>query len=78
MKSSWRIGRIAGIDVHLHFTFLLLLGWVALSHYLKGQDWLDALRGLAFTLSFFTIVVLHELGQPLTAHPRRPAKSRCS
>ncbi len=67
MKSSWRIGRIAGIDVHLHFTFLLLLGWVAVSHYLQRQNWQDALGGLGFTLSLFTIVVLHELGHALTA-----------
>ncbi|HXI51511.1 MAG TPA: site-2 protease family protein, partial [Candidatus Saccharimonadales bacterium] len=67
MKSSWRIGRVAGIDVHLHFTFLILLGWVALSHYLQRQNWRDALGGLAFTLSLFTIVVLHELGHALTA-----------
>jgi hypothetical protein len=31
MSWSWRIGRIAGIDVSVHFTFLLLLGWVALA-----------------------------------------------
>jgi Zn-dependent protease/predicted transcriptional regulator len=67
MKSSWRIGRIAGIDVHLHFTFILLLGWVAVSHYLQRQSWQDALGGLGFTLSLFTIVVLHELGHALTA-----------
>jgi len=67
MKSSWRIGRVAGIDVHLHFTFLILLGWVAVSHYLQRQNWQDALGGLAFTLSLFTIVVLHELGHALTA-----------
>lgn len=67
MKSSWRIGRVAGIDVHLHFTFLLLLGWVAVSHYLQKQSWADALAGLGFTLSLFTIVVLHELGHALMA-----------
>ena len=67
MKSSWRIGRVAGIDVHLHFTFLLLLAWVALSHYLQRQNWQDALSGLAFILTLFTIVVLHELGHALTA-----------
>jgi Zn-dependent protease len=38
MKSSWKIGRIAGIDIHLHFTFLILLGWVALSHYFQRQN----------------------------------------
>lgn len=39
MKSSWRIGRIAGIDVHVHYTFLILLGRVSLSHYLQRQNW---------------------------------------
>ncbi len=67
MKSSWRIAKVAGIDIHLHFTFLILLGWVALSHYLQHRSWGDALSGLAFTLSLFTIVVLHELGHALTA-----------
>ena len=33
MSWSWRIGRIAGIDVYLHFTFLILIAWVALTHY---------------------------------------------
>jgi hypothetical protein len=53
MKSSWRIGRIADIDVHfaLH---LLLPGWVALSRYLQRQKWSDALGGFEFTLSLFT------------------------
>jgi len=67
MKSSWRIGCIAGIDLHLHFTFLILLGWIVLSHYFQRHDWQDALGGLAFTLSLFTIVVLHELGHALMA-----------
>jgi Zn-dependent protease len=67
MKSSWRVGRIAGIDVYLHFTFLILLGWVAVAHYLEHQSWQEALGGLGFTLALFTIVVLHELGHALTA-----------
>ena len=37
MKWWWRIGRIAGIDVYVHSTFLLLLAWVAIAHYLEHQ-----------------------------------------
>lgn len=67
MKWSWRIGRIAGIDLHVHVTFLLLLGWVAISYYTARQSAADAFMGVAFILSLFAVVVLHELGHALTA-----------
>ena len=67
MNWSWRIGRIAGIDVYVHSTFLLLLGWVALAHYLAHGDLGEAIGGLIFILALFGIVVLHELGHALTA-----------
>jgi Zn-dependent protease/CBS domain-containing protein len=64
---SWRIGRIAGIDVYVHWTFLLLLGWVAFVHYQAHGDLNEALGGLVFILALFGVVVLHELGHALTA-----------
>jgi len=67
MKWSWRIGRILGIDVYMHMTFLLLLAWVAASHYLPRRDWREAWSGVVFILVLFGIVVLHELGHALTA-----------
>src|SRR5436853_2752457 len=67
MNWSWRIGRIAGIDVFMHFTFLLLLGWVVISHYLEHNDLAEAVSGLVFILALFGIVVLHELGHALAA-----------
>ncbi|HEU5262913.1 MAG TPA: site-2 protease family protein [Gemmatimonadales bacterium] len=67
MKWSWRVGRIAGIDLYVHVTFLILVGWVALSHYLARRSGADALMGVGFILSLFAIVVLHELGHALTA-----------
>lgn len=33
MTWSWRLARIAGIDVRVHATFLILLAWVGLTHY---------------------------------------------
>jgi Zn-dependent protease len=64
---SWRLGRIAGIDVYMHGTFLVLLAWVALSHYLEHHRIVDAVSGVLFILALFGIVVLHELGHALTA-----------
>src|SRR5213593_3772919 len=67
MRWSWRIGRIAGIDLYVHMTFLILLGWVGLSYYLARHSVRDALSGIGFILALFGIVVLHELGHALTA-----------
>src|SRR3954464_13701314 len=67
MGWSFRIARLAGIDVFVHFTFLILLGWVALSDYSARGNVRDAVVGLAFILCLFGVVVLHELGHALAA-----------
>ncbi len=67
MSGSWRIGRIAGIDVFVHPTFLLLLVWVIVTNYVAHNDPMEAFGGLFFILTLFGIVVLHELGHALTA-----------
>ncbi|HEY2932540.1 MAG TPA: site-2 protease family protein [Acidobacteriota bacterium] len=67
MKWSWKLARVAGIDVYMHVTFLILLGWVGISHYLVRQSLADAWAGIIFILALFSIVVLHELGHALTA-----------
>jgi Zn-dependent protease/CBS domain-containing protein len=64
---SWKLGRIAGIDVYMHGTFLILLAWVGVSHYLRRHQLADAGAGIVFILTLFAIVVLHELGHALTA-----------
>ena len=67
MSWSWRIGRVAGIDVFIHFTFFLLLAWIAYSHYAVRGSMADALSGVVFILALFGVVVLHELGHALAA-----------
>jgi Zn-dependent protease len=59
VRWSYQIGRIAGIPIHVHLTFLLLLAF----------DWLTegGLAGVIFTLVVFGIVVLHELGHAMAA-----------
>src|SRR5213596_3719764 len=66
MKWSWRVGTVAGIGLYVHGTFLLLVGWVGLTHWLRGGS-AAALAGVAFILALFACVVLHELGHALTA-----------
>lgn len=67
MRWSWKIGRIAGIDLDLHATFFILLAWIALAEYERLGSALGALEGVLFTLGVFASVVLHELGHALTA-----------
>jgi Zn-dependent protease/predicted transcriptional regulator len=67
MKWSWKLGRIAGIDIHVHATFLLLLAWVALTDYRLSGTAEGAVRGVGFILALFASVVLHEYGHALTA-----------
>jgi Zn-dependent protease/predicted transcriptional regulator len=67
MKWQWKLGRFAGIDVYVHATFLLLIGWVGYSHWLEHQNWVAVLDGILFILAIFLCVVLHEYGHALTA-----------
>ncbi len=67
MKWSWSLGRLAGIDVRIHATFLLLLAYVAYSGYRVGGSLSTALSGLIFIVLLFASVVAHELGHALAA-----------
>jgi Zn-dependent protease/CBS domain-containing protein len=67
MKWSLRLGRILGIDVYIHFTFLLLLGFVGLAHWLPGRSLEAALTGMLFFAGLFICVLLHEYGHALAA-----------
>lgn len=67
MKWSWKLARLAGIDVYMHATFLLLLGWVAVSYWIESRSPQAVARGVLFILALFLCVVLHEFGHALTA-----------
>jgi Zn-dependent protease len=65
---NWSIpvGRIFGIEIRVHLTFLFLLVFVW-SIGTAAQDATAALRGLALVGIIFGSVVLHELGHALVA-----------
>jgi Zn-dependent protease/predicted transcriptional regulator len=67
MKSSWKIGTLAGIELRLHITFPLLPIFIGMLHYERRHAWSDAFIGVGFTLILFAIIVLHELGHALAA-----------
>ncbi|MGX9115504.1 site-2 protease family protein [Mesorhizobium sp. BHbsci] len=61
MSWSLKLGTIAGTTVRVHFTFLLLLVWIWLTHYRIGGT-PAAWEGVAFIIAVFACVVLHEFG----------------
>lgn len=67
MKWSWRIARIAGIGVYVHFTFLFLVAFVVVQAWGDGGGLRRVIEWLAFLVALFAIVVLHELGHALAA-----------
>lgn len=56
---SWKLGRVAGIDLYLHPTFLLLLAFAYAS--------LGGLMAVLLVAAAFSCVLLHELGHALAA-----------
>jgi Zn-dependent protease/predicted transcriptional regulator len=67
MKWSWKIGQYRGIGVYIHSTFLILIGFIVLSHWSAGSSVGKTLEGVGFILSLFACVVLHEFGHALMA-----------
>jgi Zn-dependent protease/CBS domain-containing protein len=67
MKWQWKLGTFAGIDVFMHATFLLLIGWIGYSYWLQYGTLAKVAEGILFILALFLCVVLHEYGHALTA-----------
>lgn len=67
MSWSLKIARLFGINVYIHWTFLILLAWIFLSSLGAGQNVQESLLGVVFVLALFACVVLHEYGHALTA-----------
>ena len=67
MPWSWHVAKIAGIDVYIHATFLILIAWLLILHAGRGSTLVQTFEGIAFVLVLFLCVVLHEFGHALMA-----------
>ena len=67
MRWAWKIGRLAGIDVYMHATFLLLVGFIVIVNWTESHRLDQTMYGAFFVLVIFGCIVLHELGHALTA-----------
>ena len=66
MGWSIPILRVAGIQLRIHITFLLLIAWIAFAYYTQGGS-SAAVDGVLFILLLFACVVLHEFGHAFAA-----------
>jgi Zn-dependent protease/predicted transcriptional regulator len=67
MTWSWKFARIAGIDVYVHATFVMVVAWIAVLYWNESHSVAAVLDGVGFLLALFGCVVLHEFGHALTA-----------
>ena len=67
MKFSWKLIRICGIDVYVHWTFAIVPAWVALTSLAAGTNLAAAVSATLFILAVFLCVLLHEFGHALMA-----------
>jgi Zn-dependent protease len=65
---SLPIGRIAGIPIRLHWTFVLLIGFVVLADWSAGGA--VVMAGLVWIGALFSFVVAHEISHCLVARRR--------
>jgi Zn-dependent protease/predicted transcriptional regulator len=67
MKWAWKIGRFAGISVHIHATFLLLIAWLVFTEWRQTHNLQTMTGAVLLILALFACVVLHEFGHALAA-----------
>lgn len=67
MSGSFKIGKVAGIGIFIHWTFAILIAYIVYSHYQKGENFQQIVWAIIFILSIFIAVVLHEFGHALMA-----------
>jgi Zn-dependent protease len=77
MRGSWRVGRIAGIEVGIHYTWLLalfiftwLLGQGFSATYPGWYSYYYWIAGFLATFTLFISVLIHELAHSLVARSR--------
>ena len=56
MKWSFKLLDVAGIGVFVHWTFFLLLAWIAYTHVAAGEDLALVVSGVGSILALFGCV----------------------
>jgi Zn-dependent protease/predicted transcriptional regulator len=67
MKYSLSLGKVSGIKISVHWTFLILIAWIVISNMRSGSGAAETAWSVGFILAIFGCVILHELGHAMAA-----------
>jgi Zn-dependent protease len=67
MRGSWRITRIAGVDIDVHWSFSFIILWVLMQSHYENREFYNTVLFLAVILLAFGCMLLHELGHAMMA-----------
>lgn len=67
MKGTLKLGKLAGIDLFIHWTFSLLILFIIFTSLRNGYNVIQTLWSIIFILCIFVTVVMHEFGHALAA-----------
>lgn len=67
MKGTLKLGKLAGIDLFIHWTFSLLIVFIVFTSFRNGYNLVQTLWTILFILCIFITVVMHELGHAFAA-----------
>jgi hypothetical protein len=55
MKWSWKLTRLAGIDVYVHATFFILIAWIGWSYWQVEGNLAAVISGVGFILALLVV-----------------------
>lgn len=67
MKGTFKLAKVAGIGLFIHWTFSLLIAFIIFINYRTGLNAVQILWSVVFVLCIFITVVMHEFGHALAA-----------
>ena len=67
MKGSFKLAKIAGIGIFIHWTFSLLILFIIFINYKAQHNITQIIWSVVFILAVFVTIILHELGHALAA-----------
>ncbi|MCL4295619.1 MAG: site-2 protease family protein [Anaerolineae bacterium] len=67
MRGSWRMARLAGVNINVHWSFSFIILWVIVQGAVSHRNLEAIIFALVAVLLLFACVTLHELGHALIA-----------